>query len=175
MVLTFVLGTPREYSGEGILLLAMEASDMDVVDELFNYIPELLDENYIELAEFILLPSAGDAASTVLMENNNNVENHPNNDNAYRKKEASYSTTYTSDNIINENMVVDDKKDDPVNILVKAKRGRPPSKPPSREVVEKRRKVGWFYHIFWIFGFIFNKLSPTGCQCPRKKANGRNE
>ena len=136
---------------------------MDVVDELFNYIPELPDENYIELAKFILLPSAGDAASTVLMENINNEENHPNNENAYKKKEASYSTTNTSDNIINDNMVVDDKKDDPVNILVKAKSGRPPSKPPSREVVKKPRKVGYYSDIIWRHGLIFNKLSPIGC------------
>ena len=145
--------------------------DMDVVDELFNYIPQMPDENYIELANIILLPSAGDATSTVPMENNNNEENHPNNDNAY-------SSTHTNANLINDNTVVDDKKDDsvlPVNILVKAKRGRPPSKPPSREIVKKRRKVGCYPDIIWIFGFIFNKLSPTGCQCPRKKANGPNE
>ena len=144
---------------------------MDVVDELFNYIPEVPDEDYIELAKFILLPSASDATSTVPMENNNNEENHPNNDNAY-------SSTHTNANLINDNTVVDDEKDDsvlPVNILVKAKRGRPPSKPPSREIVKKRRKVGCYPDIIWIFGFIFNKLSPTGCQCPRKKANGPNE
>ena len=119
--------------------------DMDVVDELFNYILEVPDEDHIELAKFILLPSGGDATSTVPMENNNNEENHPNNVNAYREKEASYSSTHTNANVINDNTVVDDKKDDsvlPVNILVKAKRGRPHSKPPSREVVKKRRKVG---------------------------------
>ena len=154
--------------------------DMDVVDELFNYIPEVPDDNYIELAKFILLPSAGDTASTVLMENNNNEENHPNNDTAYTEKEASYFSANTNANVINDNTVVDNEKDDsgkvfPVNILVKAKRGRPPSKPPSREVVKKRRKVGCFLDIIWRFGFIFNKLSPTGCQCPRKKANGPNE
>ena len=46
--------------------------DMDVVDELFNYIPEVPDEDYIELAKVILLPSAGDATSTVLMAKKNN-------------------------------------------------------------------------------------------------------
>ena len=136
--------------------------DMDVVDELFNYIPEVPDEDYIELAKFILLPSAGDATSTVPMENNNNEEYHLNNDNAYREKEASFSSTHTNANVINDNTVVDDKKDDsvlPVNILVKAKRGRPPSKPPSKEVVEKRRKVGCYPDIIWIW-FYFQQTFP---------------
>jgi hypothetical protein len=130
-----------------ILMLGREDTDMDAVDALFNYIPEMPDENYIELANVMLLPTVGDAASTVRMENNNNEENHPHNDNAYGEKDATYSSANTNENIINEFTVVDEKKDDSdkvlqVKNLLKAKRGRPHSKPPSMEVVKKRRKVG---------------------------------
>ena len=107
--------------------------DMEVVDELLHYIPEIPEDKYLEISQFVLLPSDNLEASQYVMESNNNNE--------LEKSENSEGNSYPS----SVNMCYDEKEKDagetPAAQPYKAKRGRPPSKPPTREVVRKRRKV----------------------------------
>ena len=107
--------------------------DMEVVDELLHYIPEMPEDNYLEISQFVLLPSDNVEVTQYVTESNNNNERE--------KSEYSEENPYTSC----VNMCSDDKKKDAEETApaqkYKAKRGRPPSKPPTREVVRKRRKV----------------------------------
>ena len=80
-----------------------------------------------------------------------------------------FQIDFEEDNIQNGSTV--QQMQTPVQTIVKAKRGRPPSKPPSKEVLKSRRKVHlhscdnikqWQRCIFWQFGlnfaFIFTNL-----------------
>ena len=103
--------------------------DMEVDDELLHYISEIPEDNYQEISQFVLLPSD----TQYVTESNNNNERE--------KSEYSEENPYPS----SVKMCSDDKKKDAEETApaqkYKAKRGRPPSKPPTREVVRKRRKV----------------------------------
>ena len=103
--------------------------DMEVDDELLHYISEIPEDNYQEISQFVLLPSD----TQYVTESNNNNERE--------KSDYSKENPYTSF----VKMCSDDKKKDAEETApahkYKAKRGRPPSKPPTREVVRKRRKV----------------------------------
>ena len=107
--------------------------DMEVVDELLHYIPEMPEDNYLEISQFVLLPSDNVEVTQYVTESNNNNERE--------KSEYSEENPYPS----SVKMCSDDKKKDAEETApaqkYKAKRGRPPSKPPTREVVRKRRKV----------------------------------
>ena len=64
------------------------------------------------------------------------------------------------DNKINKNKPVTTRD----NFTVKAKRGRPPSKPPTEELIKKRRKV-WIFYV----SFFFWHLSYVRPQMPEKR------
>jgi hypothetical protein len=107
--------------------------DMEVIDELLHYIPEIPEDNYLEISQFVLLPSETLEASEYVRESNNNRE--------FEKSENSEENSYPSSvNICSGNKEKDEEETPPPQTC-KAKRGRPPSKPPTREVVRKRRKV----------------------------------
>ena len=106
---------------------------MEVVDELLHYIPEIPEENYLEISQFVLLPSDNVEATQYVTESNNNNELGEN-ENA---EGSSSSRTVNMCSVINEK----DVEGNPPAQSVKAKRGRPPSKPPTRDVVRKRRRV----------------------------------
>ena len=110
--------------------------DMELVDELLHYIPEIPEDNYLEISQFDLLPSDNVEAYQYASESNNNHE--------FEKSENSEGKSYPSSVDMCSN---NKEKDAEVNLPAqkyKAKRGRPPSKAPTREVVRKRRKVRYF-------------------------------
>ena len=107
-----------------------------------------------------------------MTENNNNDKIDQNNYTDYKNQETTYSTINVSGGVkVDDNKVEAPEEHFPVYCLVKAKRGRPPSKPPTREVVRKRRKVClyinfnsliWFsldhwYQQFFSFFLIWNR------------------
>ena len=110
---------------------------MEVVEELLQYIPEIPEENYLEISQFVLLPSANVEGTQYVTERNTNDE--------LEKVEHSKGKSYLS----NVAMCHDNKEKGAEETTppqkYKAKRGRPPSKPPTREVVRKRRKVSQLY------------------------------
>jgi hypothetical protein len=103
--------------------------DMEVVDELLHYIPEIPEDNYLEISQFVLLPSDNVESSQYLTESDNNNE--------FEKSENSEGKSYP----ISADNKEKDAEENPAAQKYKAKRGRPPSKPPTREVVRKCRKV----------------------------------
>ena len=109
---------------------------MEVVDELFNYIPEIPEENFLEISQFVLLPAVDGEALQHVTENNNNVQTYSEYEEQENCTQASTSTKENDqEETVSENYTG----------MTRAKRGRPPSKPPTREVVKKRRKVGINY------------------------------
>ena len=106
---------------------------MEVVDELLHYIPEIPEGNYLEISQFVLLPSDNVEASQYVTESNNNNE-------LGKKENSETNSSSRSVNMYYDNKQKDAEGNAPAQ-SVKAKRGRPPSKPPTREVVRKRRKV----------------------------------
>ena len=116
---------------------AVEPGEMAEMDELFHYIPEIPEENFLEISQFVLLPAADEEGLQNVTENNNNVQS-----------EERYKENLTQPSNSRENMIlVTMRKDAEGTVsesftgMTRAKRGRPPSKPPTREVVKKRRKV----------------------------------
>ena len=47
---------------------------MEVVDELFNYIPEIPEENFLEISQFVLLPAVDSEPFHQVTGNKNNVQ-----------------------------------------------------------------------------------------------------
>ena len=119
---------------------------MEVADELFDYIPDVPEDNFLEISQFILLPSVdGEEPHFVTDTNNNNDEVDENN---YRNnsQETIFNGSVSFGTDSNSEKMVDDKSMEGTDFnspahSVKAKRGRPPSKPPTKEVVRKRRKA----------------------------------
>ena len=109
---------------------------MEVEDELLHYIPEITEDIYQEISQFVRLPSDTLEVTQYVIESNNNNE--------LDKSEYSGESPYTSC----VKMCSDDKNKDAEETApaqkYKAKRGRPPSKPPTWEVVRKRRMVSLF-------------------------------
>ena len=104
---------------------------MEVVDELFNYIPEIPEENFLEISQFVLLPAVDGEAVQHVTENNNNVQTYS----EYEEQENCTQDSNTKENDPEETV------SENCTGMTRAKRGRPPSKPPTKEVVKKRRKV----------------------------------
>ena len=109
---------------------------MEFNDDLLDYIQEVPEENYIELSEFILYPSSFDCSHEYQTDNNNN-----NNNVLERHDNDNEVMPVTSKKIIPGHSEQVTHKNHEIGRIVKVKRGRPPSNPPSREVVKKRRKV----------------------------------
>jgi hypothetical protein len=109
---------------------------MEVVDELLDYIPEFPEDNYLEISQFVLLPSDNVEASQYVRESNNNNE--------LEKSENSEGKSCPSRVDMCSSNKEKDAEENPAPQSYKAKRGRPPSKPPTMEVVRKRRKVSYF-------------------------------
>ena len=107
--------------------------EMEVVDELLHYIPETQEDNYLEISQFVLLPSDNVEVSQFATESNNNNE--------FEKSENSEGKSYPSSVDMCSNNKEKDAEENPAPQKYKAKRGRPPSNPPTRDVVRKRRKV----------------------------------
>ena len=107
--------------------------EMEVVDELLHYIPEIPEDNYLEISQFVLLPSDNVEALQYVTESNNNND-------LERNENSEGNSSCRSVSTCSENKQKDGEGNPPAQ-SVKAKRGRPPSKPPTREVVRKRRKV----------------------------------
>ena len=51
-----------------------EMQKMEEVDQLFNYIPEIPEEHFLEISQFILLPAINEEALQQVTDNNNNVQ-----------------------------------------------------------------------------------------------------
>ena len=101
---------------------------MDVGDDILRYIPDIFDADSLDNSEFILLSPFGIQTSPSDVENMNHVEkiNEEYVDDTWQHPDSSEGI-----------------KDSPSTVcVIKAKRGRPPCKPPSKEVVRCRRKVG---------------------------------
>ena len=118
-------------------------------DELFDYISDLPSDNVLEICNFVLVGGEaehrelqaqaelpGQAYTTLGCSNNNNNNNN---------------STMDFQTEANNNRQSRDGEKGPehcpglaVTQVVKAKRGRPPSKPPSKEVLKSRRKVSFF-------------------------------
>ena len=118
---------------------------MEIADELFDYIPDVPEDNFLEISQFILLPSVDGEESHFVTDTNNNDEVDENN---YRNnsQETIFNSSVSFCTDSNSEKMVDDKSMEAIDYdfpahSVKAKRGRPPSKPPTKEVVRKRRKV----------------------------------
>ena len=84
----------------------------------------------LDLFQSILISSADGEQSHFVTGSNNNDKTDQN-------------ECTDSDKKVTDNKMVDDNKLEATkeNKSVKAKKGRPPSKPPTKEVVRKRRKV----------------------------------
>ena len=110
---------------------------MEVVDELFHYIHKIPEEHFLEISQYVLLPAVGGEALQPVKENNNNVQSERRYSEYEEKENCTQASKTTKENdteeIFSENYTV----------MTRAKRGRPPSKPPTREVVKRRRKVGY--------------------------------
>ena len=121
-------------------------------DELFDYISDLPSDNVLEICNFVLVGGEaehrelqaqaelpGQAYTTLGCNNNNNNNN----------------STMDFQTEANNNRQSRDGEKGPehcpglaVTQVVKAKRGRPPSKPPSKEVLKSRRKVSFYISCF---------------------------
>ena len=112
-------------------------NDMEMLDELFHYIREIPEDNYLEMSEFVLLPSVAGETSQQVTDNDNNVQS------AHRYSEYKGQEHRTKDST--SSTMGKDTEETPLEnypVLARGKRGRPPGKPPTRKVVRKRRKVG---------------------------------
>ena len=112
-----------------------EFASMDVVDDILQYIPDISDNDFLDNSEFILLSPFAIQTSANDEENKNYGENKKINE---EYKDDNW--THTNSGEARE----DNTKDKHPSTVcgIKAKRGRPPCKPPSKEVVRSRRKVG---------------------------------
>ena len=119
-------------------------------NELFDYILDLPSDNVLDICDFVLLggeeenrelqahaEQPGQAYTTLGCSNNNN------------------NSTMDFQTEANNNRQSRDGEKGPehcpglaVTQVVKAKRGRPPSKPPSKEVLKSRRKVSFYISCF---------------------------
>ena len=106
--LAVVVGGHVEVTGDTEDNIDEKMHEIDVVEDIFHYIPEIPENDLLEISDFVLLPPGTGGEF-----NNNDISE------------------------VNK----DDKNSDEHCCVTRAKRGRPPSKPPSREVVRKRRKV----------------------------------
>ena len=111
------------------------------MDELFHYSPEIPEDNFLDISQFGLFPAVDEEVLQNVTENNNNVQSE--------QRYSDYKENWTQPSNSNTNMIlVTMRKDAEGTVsesftgMTRAKRGRPPSKPPTREVVKKRRKVG---------------------------------
>ena len=112
--LAVVVGGYFEVTGATEDTIDDNMHELDVVEDIFHYIPEIPENDLLEISEFVLLsPGTG-------REVNNNEISEDNNDN---------------------------KTSDEYCCVTRAKRGRPPSKPPTKEVVRKRRKVCYWSRV----------------------------
>ena len=107
------------------------------MDALFHYIPEIPEENFQEISQFVLLPAVDEEVLQNVTENNNNLQSEQ----RYSEYKGQENCTRAS-NSTKENNPEDTSSENCTGVT-RAKRGRPPSKPPTREVVKKRRKVGY--------------------------------
>ena len=99
---------------------------MDVVDDILQYIPDISDADFLDNSEFILLSPFGIQTSPSDVENMNHVEkiNEEYVDDTWQHPDSS------------EGREDNPKDKSPSTVcVIKAKRGRPPCKPPSKEVV----------------------------------------
>ena len=109
---------------------------MEEVDQLFNYIPEIPEENFLEISQFILLPAINEEALQQVAENNNNAQSEQRYSEYKEQENCSPASNSTKEND------PEDISSENCTGVTRARRGRPPSKPPTREAVKKRRKVG---------------------------------
>ena len=107
-----------------------EFASMDFVDDILQYIPDISDTDFLNNSEFIFLSPFGIQASA------NNEEN-------IKYAESKKINEESKDDNWSEARKVNTKNKHPSTVCsMKPKRGRPPCKPPSKELVRSRRKVG---------------------------------
>ena len=138
--LAVVVGGYFEVTGATEDTIDDNMHELDVVEDIFHYIPEIPENDLLEISEFVLLsPGTG-------REVNNNEISEDNNDN---------------------------KTSDEYCCVTRAKRGRPPSKPPTKEIVSKRRKVCYCSIILKqaLIHTLSNIKSPCGCPFVRLSVN----
>ena len=103
---------------------------MEMPDELFDYIPDIPEDNLLEICQFLLIPASRDGEHAI--DNNNNTHNKYSNEVQGKLSKKVDNCTKTDEKLHGYF---------PSHNSAKAKRGRPPSKPPTKEVLRKRRKV----------------------------------
>ena len=121
-------------------------------EDLFDYIPDVPDD-FLEISQFVLLPVEDEENSLVINNinsDNNNISTNNTHNNNYTNFKSNTHKNYdknsselclSSDKNIPDQRKLEDQFTAEYTVMVKAKRGRPPSKPPTKEVVRKRRKV----------------------------------
>ena len=122
-------------------------------EDLFDYIPDVPDD-FLEISQFVLLPVEDEENSLVINNinsDNNNISTNNTHNNNYTNFKCNTHTNYNKNSselcLLSDNNIPGHRKlEDPFpkqnTEMVKAKRGRPPSKPPTKKVIRKRRKVG---------------------------------
>ena len=117
------------------------------MDELFHYIPEIPEDNFLDISQFVLFPAVDEEVLQNVTENNNNVQ--------FEQRYSEYKENWTQHSNSNTDMILvtmrkdtEEPASESFTGMTRAKRGRPLSKPPTREVVERRRKVGRLLTLF---------------------------
>ena len=68
------------------------------MDDLFHYIPEIPEENFLEISQFVLLPAVDEEVLQNVTENNNNVQSE--------ERNSEYKENWTQPSNSNTNMVL---------------------------------------------------------------------
>ena len=126
--------------------------------EMFDYFSKTCEDNFGEMCTFVLL-AREDTLVTGDGKNNNNT----NNNNVSLLNNNYNQNSKIEDYLLNESVKslpqpTPTYKD---NLTIKAKRGRPCAKPPTKDILGRRRKVFLFFILIFILTFLPNML---GCK-----------
>ena len=111
--------------------------------ESFDYIPDTCDDILSEIGTYVLLD--GEDMLINSDDSNNNCKDSANNNLNILEKSKPRDGSNRS------------------NFNIKAKRGRPCAKPPTKEILRRRRKVGYTFCLSFLFMFNIGCYDWGGC------------